>query len=162
MHTNIKAQFQVPAWGVLYKVIHWIKTYPENGILTEQVRPDNFLRHDTVTPPPPTFKSRIKAAVRRTHLQEPVVSGLMLEWPLINCQVLIPVVLVNRKLPLMTPPVIGPSTCRQKNTSDYTPPTHTPDIGLPLAFNFLWCFDILLQKIFWSAPLCRGGSRIFS
>ena len=33
---------------------------------------------------------------------------------MINCQVVIPVVLVNRKLPLIPPPVIDPSTCKQK------------------------------------------------
>jgi len=29
---------------------------------------------------------------------------------------------IYRKLPLITPPVIGPSYCKQKNTSGYKPP----------------------------------------
>ena len=68
MRVDSKAQFRVPARWVLYKVIHWIKTYPENSILTEQVGPDNFLRHDAVNSPTTPSKSRIKAAVQRTHI----------------------------------------------------------------------------------------------
>ena len=79
----------------------------------------------------------------------------MLGWPVINCQVVIPVVLVNRKLPLIPPPVIDPSTCKQKIhlIIHPPPPPPTPPGYSWHGFNFLWCFDISLQKVFWSALL---------
>ena len=66
-----------------------------------------------------------------------------------------------KPLRLKAPPVIGPSTCNPKNTSDYKPPPPPPPTTTTTDIRTLLVFLVLLQTEIWK-NYCGPVSLLFS